>query len=1818
MKKWFKNLTKGKLAIGVLALCLLVFGGYFGYHKFIVKADSMPNRAVVNTLEDYRKLCTGSENGEVDKTQNIADANSKNAFLILEIVPYYGDAEVGYLIDGCEPIDLTNVGKSVYAAAKESTRSVATAVFKDEYDRDRKDYDDGLYKEDTRWTVDDDWVLTSGKTIKTHGYYEKVANGASGDFVIDHYEQDTTGTFYTKDAEGKDIPAYRPVFRKAKDGETGQFNWTTLYYASADTFVMSRSQFDTYALSENKYVASADEGIDYNPGEREYTTREDSDFYSISYTNDKGEKVASEGNTSNLWVNIEGMQVLKGHVVNTNDFVRTSLDLDDESETACRNLKIAVKTIEPQELKKHPEWIDYADLLYMHQKTSVGTFPDLWCNANLDKYHRNKDVLGESYYKDKDPFIIEADGTVKSKSTDKSIREALLNSNFISDNDWGWTVAKKLFFKINQLETYDGSGKYGFAPLLTSNDMMNDLKGLSGNSRYNADDLKTVTNQHLDYTTMEVGIPKTPWTPGENTGKYTDTGTNCGMYKFLIMNFLMKQENFYNYFFQTERDAGGKVITENGDISYCSPQKSADAQEYWNPDAFLPVAEGNDYTNLTDAQRERYSIYYSQGSYLQFPTPGLAGATFIYNSDTSLSQGFNNARIDETDSTKEAFDWFEKEYGERPDKLTPAQMVHYLLQYKRHGNDDDDVGTRDKETMHVLEIEPCADYFITEKYLVGTYLPASRFKGKIEVDHMTTAEFNGSKRDINGYYDLIYIGDNIGKFNTTTTQNNGVNYTNTAYNDSNLDKYVYLHVGDKSGDVRSSGNDISKLKNEQLQKYAEGGNALVLADSLATFKWDTNDTTKISDSYKNNYLSIVDSTSQMHALLEKLKSANNANKFRKNNICALSKLSVKFLSENCLNYMKNGFSLPAKTKTGLTTKKYKELTTRYKDYVGLYSKITSTPDRYVSDDGMADSNEVNPAKAKQLALTDPQLNFSFIIGDQSSDYAVRMYIDLNGDGNISDDELVQDTFANNSGSPYKFVGEDAKDADGNVFKDKSGNAIQVPAAQNYIYDFSSNKRLYLNKTKTSGAVSWKFVLYNTKTKENYQSVTGTSFYKRSDGKTTSIKALQILEDDQMNSQANLENQLAGSGLFKDWVDKLNDTIGLDENYKVTVKTVSLTDFNSQLQAGTIGGANGEDYNCYIVSCSTKLFGDNTYKDAADYVSSRAKAGASVVVTGETIDDSNKSSEVKDILNMSRFTDDLKLYGDIKDTAKKPKETDKEYDNKNKLEYTYAKVMKEGSGKYKVYNNKLWKDVDYNKVAKAKKISRNNIGSLTTYPYTISSSVDIASSAAQVYQLNMNNEGLVVWYSLGPDGDGDDTEYGISPRDASNNYYLYSVENITYDMIDLANTTSDLEMKLFINTLRGSDVSPAVRVDSAKTVDANYRDFDVSEVTDDYFPKQDSDAIKKSEDGSEMTVFKGVIQPNGSDYRDYKSNSKIVKGDSQSQGSGGKIDDDTTITPAPATPTPKPKREPEILTQKVNSWDDIKSYRSENGSQFKGWDNSSILVIDYKSNAAGNSWYNDGVGYIKDKNGTTVLTLPNKTQVYKITLGQLKEKYGLDKNDDIGYFNIEARDGWCISINLIGIFEDEEQYKDYKNGGSSEDEDTSGTGESIIDKESQKDIFGTHDSYDLLATPAPKYIPDTATHRVSFTPYTNATDCVNVNSFKISMVTASASNLGTSKEKTVSYVDEIYQKVTTATGKYVWKFTANKDHTFTLKEGNFLKDRTQYFFFSDDNYINTTTTYDNDNTRWVRFDISNRRKSAISYLHLYYEGNVDTTYVFDLD
>ena len=561
-----------------------------------------------------------------------------------------------------------------------------------------------------------------------------------------------------------------------------------------------------------------------------------------------------------------------------------------------------------------------------------------------------------------------------------------------------------------------------------------------------------------------------------------------------------------------------------------------------------------------------------------------------------------------------------------------------------------------------------------------------------------------------------------------------------------------------------------------------------------------------------------------------------------------------------------------------------------------------------------------------------------------------------------------------------------------------------------------------------------------------------------------------------------------------------------------------------------------------------------------------------------------------------------------------------------MEYTYSKVMEQGSddNKNKVYRNSLWKNVKYGDAAsKTTAVCRNNKGRYTTYPYTIDKTINVSGVSAQDYQLNMNSDALAVWYSLGPDGDGDDTQYGISPRDASNNYYLYSIDNVVYDLIDLENVSDVTEMKLFINTLSGNAVSPQVTVDSGKTVDSNYKDFKISEETDQYFTL-DADGTKKSEDGSDMTVYRGVIEPNGSNYRDYKQGSKSVNG--SANGNGGKIDQ-ADPTAVPATPTPVPTKQPKRL-----AYGQVYNYQtgeSNTKSQdLKGWSNDAILVVEYKQTSQWDN-PNDGatIGGIKKLDGNMVQEIKyNKsTMNYEISIGDLKTKYGIASSEDLPSMKIECWQ-WGHTFSFIGIFNSEDQYQQYKDGKIDFDsmdaggDDGGDTGESIIENDDKK--YGDHDVI-VDRTAKRNLIPDTATHRISFTPYTNATDCVNVNSFKISMVTSGGSNLGTSAEKTFDYVDEIFQKVTLDTpvnGELtaVWRYKAAKDHTFTIKNNNFLRDRSQYYFFTDDTMINTTTSSDADTTRWFRFDISNRRKSAISYLHLYYEGNVDTTYVFDLD
>ncbi len=99
----------------------------------------------------------------------------------------------------------------------------------------------------------------------------------------------------------------------------------------------------------------------------------------------------------------------------------------------------------------------------------------------------------------------------------------------------------------------------------------------------------------------------------------------------------------------------------------------------------------------------------------------------------------------------------------------------------------------------------------------------------------------------------------------------------------------------------------------------------------------------------------------------------------------------------------------------------------------------------------------------------------------------------------------------------------------------------------------------------------------------------------------------------------------------------------------------------------------------------------------------------------------------------------------------------------------------------------------NRVYKAQK---TNNGQIVTYPYQIPDNLDVAETHAQYYQLDMESDDIVVWYTLFDTS----KEFYKTKNDVRNNYYIYNRGNITYSGVGHDGGLSDNERKLFVNTM----------------------------------------------------------------------------------------------------------------------------------------------------------------------------------------------------------------------------------------------------------------------------------------------------------------------------------------------------------------------------------------------------------------------------------
>jgi len=110
-----------------------------------------------------------------------------------------------------------------------------------------------------------------------------------------------------------------------------------------------------------------------------------------------------------------------------------------------------------------------------------------------------------------------------------------------------------------------------------------------------------------------------------------------------------------------------------------------------------------------------------------------------------------------------------------------------------------------------------------------------------------------------------------------------------------------------------------------------------------------------------------------------------------------------------------------------------------------------------------------------------------------------------------------------------------------------------------------------------------------------------------------------------------------------------------------------------------------------------------------------------------------------------------------------------------------------------------------------RVAQVNAGQITEYPYKISETFETTHSHPQYFQLNMDtnsrdentNDDIVVWYTLSAMPDWKDSFFEANEMDVRNNYFIYNKGNVTYTGSGDRKVTSDMEKKLFVNTLVAS-------------------------------------------------------------------------------------------------------------------------------------------------------------------------------------------------------------------------------------------------------------------------------------------------------------------------------------------------------------------------------------------------------------------------------
>lgn len=836
----------------------------------------------------------------------------------------------------------------------------------------------------------------------------------------------------------------------------------------------------------------------------------------------------------------------------------------------------------------------------------------------------------------------------------------------------------------------------------------------------------------------------------------------------------------------------------------------------------------------------------------------IADNIYAYNGYNIFTHGYGDKKYSETTLNKEAFDYFEEINGSRPEVLSASEFVQYIL----------NGGKRYKKSMRILEVEPTNSFIYPGDDYIDTARDDSWVEyyralipwmkgdlkqlvknGKIEIITMPSWEFIGKIEDLNAEYDMIVFGPKQNKANGSE-----------GYNDKDMDGLIYSSIGDKvlknasavrkfhemqSGEaMRYSGNDLTEKKFVEVKNFLKGGKPVVV-DSAFYTKGSTGISTNTVDKVT------VDESSYAYQLFA-LKGTEEGRNIFVTDRLDMSEMKKVLSRENC--------EIEFYTADG------------GKGYPIEYKYETKS-------DGSINGDTVTYVDSRTFA-------YQFRInGTQSQNYRVKLYIDRNGDG-IYKGSLKENVLGQNE--------DESEEIEGLTVTDMYGNPVDANNLKAGVW-YRVSKELPANYL---GILPWKLEVCDTANTMIRDNVVKYSAIKTTAENREKIKVLQ------MNLVVNLGTNdsqpdgvvMATEGYKSDDLNakKFQKYLGAVNDFDVTVEVLSNKAWNQMFGKGSNKSDEEkiEDWKAYLDEYDMLMIG---YMDVAQFTSNNVfQAGfeyfvsqnKSVILSHDIVKDesykwdsgvsgkmSNYDDNIRDLLSQRRYNSSYVKLKDkevalvLDQTLKDHKEHNNDITSLTTTNENGELVPNYGDNSTNFYVKYGPNSNSNNKGAKSDRdchttnpsfpstttyVNINNSGQITNYPYTLGSVIKVANTHAQYTQLNLDDEDMVVWYSLtdwyskdyadevkqisGSNAKGK-SEFGrglYSSResDVRNNFYIYNIGNITYTGMGHSGykdgaTLPDDEVKLFVNTMissyRATSDNPYAEVTNADKVENSKND-----------------------------------------------------------------------------------------------------------------------------------------------------------------------------------------------------------------------------------------------------------------------------------------------------------------------------------------------------------------------------------------------------------